>query len=245
MVIARLPSCGLAHSRGGDARGQAAPGQACALRPIACGRSGSLLRSEAWETPQSCHFPGVGCRHRPCRGPARRQTLPRRTAMTIRASHTVFFPSGTANLLHFFGGIEMKNAFVLLIGIALVGPALAQQPPSPPAPSSAEAGNGSVRYAPNAERLADGQYRAEVRRNNGAPGADEIAWSSAPHASAPEAIKEACKMIEMVYVPGTRCPAAAVASKKAIQRPAQAKAATKPAPATAVKKVGVISQVSG
>jgi hypothetical protein len=165
--------------------------------------------------------------------------------MTIRASHTVFFPSGTANLLHFFGGMEMKNAFVLLIGIALVGPALAEQPPSPPAPSSAEAGNGSVRYAPNAERLADGQYRAEVRRNNGAPGADEIAWSSAPHASAPEAIKEACKMIEMVYVPGTRCPTAAVASKKAIQRPAQAKAATKPATATAVKKVGVISQVSG
>ncbi len=140
----------------------------------------------------------------------------------------------------------MKSPFVLLIGMALVGPALAQQPPSPPAPPLAAAAGGAVRYVPNAQRLADGQYRAEVRRNNGAPGADEIAWSSAPHANAPEAIKEACKMIETVYAPGARCQAGAVASKKAMLPPRQAKPGPKPATTTAaVKKVGIVSQVSG
>ena len=103
----------------------------------------------------------------------------------------------------------MNMLVALLLGLALTAPAFAQERP---APAAATLATGTVHYSASAQRLPDGQFRAEVRR--GKAGSEEIAWSSAPHATLPEAVKEACKMIEAVYAPGTPCPTAANASSK-------------------------------
>src|SRR6185295_8749626 len=114
--------------------------------------------------------------------------------------------AGPANC-PFFGDLPMKRLMALLLGTMLSAPALAQAPSAaPPAPPAAA--NGGARYAPAAQRLGEGQYRAEVRRSGAAVGADEVAWSSAPHATMADAVREACKMIETVYTPGMPCPVA-------------------------------------
>ena len=107
----------------------------------------------------------------------------------------------------------MKRLMALLLGTMLSAPALAQAPSAAP-PAAA---NGGVRYAPAAHRLGEGQYRAEVRRSGAAVGADEVAWSSAPHATMADAVRAACKMIETVYAPGMPC---AVAGPKKTATPA-------------------------
>ena len=106
-----------------------------------------------------------------------------------------------------FGGRDMKSPMLLLLSLTLIAPASAQQLPASPPPSAA-AKNGTLQYLPAAQRLPAGNYRAEVRRGDAAAGTDEVAWSSAPHASMPDALREACKMIETVYTPGMRCPPA-------------------------------------
>jgi len=136
----------------------------------------------------------------------------------------------------------MKRLVSLLLGLVLTAPAFAQERP---APAAATLATGMVHYAASAQRLPDGQFRAEVRRGNA--GSEEVAWSSAPHATLPEALKEACKMIEAVYAPGTPCPAAANASSK--KTPAlgiETKPLAKTAAGSAAKtKVGAASPVSG
>jgi hypothetical protein len=136
----------------------------------------------------------------------------------------------------------MKRLVSLLLGLVLTTPAFAQERPTPAAATPATA---SVHYAASAQRLPDGQFRAEVRRGNG--GSEEIAWSSAPHATQPEALKEACKMIEAVYAPGTPCPAVAnAAAKKTPALGTESKPLAKTAAGGAAKaKVGVVSPVSG
>jgi len=135
----------------------------------------------------------------------------------------------------------MKSPVALLLGMTLITPAFAQAPPL--APSAA---NTSVRYAPNAQRQGDGQYRAEVRRGGSAGGADEIAWSSAPHATLGDALSEACKMIETVYAPGARCPLPGGEAKKTAQPAPEAKTQPKStARAVAKAKLGAVSAVSG
>jgi hypothetical protein len=133
----------------------------------------------------------------------------------------------------------MKCPTALMLGMLLIAPAFAQAPTADPARAVA-----SVRYAPHAQRLGDGQFRAEVRRSAAAGNADEVAWSSAPHATLAEALREACKMIEAVYAPGTRCP---VPERKKIAQPAAgAKSAPKAVRGNAAKtKVGAVSPVSG
>ncbi len=106
----------------------------------------------------------------------------------------------------------MKSLVSLLFGLALTTVAVAQERPIPA--TVAPLANGTVNYSPNAQRQADGQYRAEVRRGNSVAGSEEIAWSSAPHATIPDALREACRMIETVYAPGSPCPAAAAAGAK-------------------------------
>jgi len=134
----------------------------------------------------------------------------------------------------------MKRLMALLLGTMLSAPALAQGPSAPPA----AAANGGVRYAPVTQRLGEGQYRAEVRRSGAAADADEVAWSSAPHATMADAMREACKMIETVYTPGMPCP---VAGPKKTAAPA---GESKPAPKAvagngAKAKTGPVSPVSG
>jgi len=135
----------------------------------------------------------------------------------------------------------MKSPMALLLGMSLMAPAFAQAPLGAPAPAMA-----SVRYAPTAQRLGDGQFRAEVRRAGAAADQDEIAWSSAPHATLTEALREACKMIETVYAPGTRCPLPASPAKKTVQPAPAAKSAPKAASGNATTaKLGAVSPVSG
>lgn len=132
----------------------------------------------------------------------------------------------------------MKRLIVLLLGTMLCAPALAQG--SSPLPAAA---NGGVRYVPRAERLGDGHYRAEVRRSAGALDADEVAWSSAPHATTADALRAACKMIETVYAPGMPCPATA---KKAAAPAGDGKPVTKAVANIAAKAKGeATSPVSG
>jgi hypothetical protein len=136
----------------------------------------------------------------------------------------------------------MKRLMALLLGTMLSAPALAQGPSAPPPPAAAA--NGGVRYAPVTQRLGEGQYRAEVRRSGAAADADEVAWSSAPHATMADALREACKMIETVYTPGMPCP---VAGPKKTAAPARE---SKPAPKAvagngAKAKTGPVSPVSG
>src|SRR4029077_15867132 len=106
----------------------------------------------------------------------------------------------------------MKWLVSLLFGLALTTVAVAQERPTPA--MAAPAANARVNSPPNAQRQADGQYRAEVRRGNSVAGSEEIAWSSAPHATMPDALREACRMIETVYAPGSSCPAAPAAGGK-------------------------------
>jgi hypothetical protein len=133
----------------------------------------------------------------------------------------------------------MKCPTALMLGMLLVAPAFAQAPTPDPSPA-----NLSLRYAPHAQRLGEGQFRAEVRRSAPGGNADEVAWSSAPHATLAAALREACKMIETVYAPGTRCPVPD--SKKLAQPAPAAKSAPKAVSADAAKaKVGAPSPVSG
>jgi len=128
----------------------------------------------------------------------------------------------------------MKCPTALMLSMLLIAPAFAQAPIA----------NQGVRYAPHAQRLGDGQFRAEVRRRASAGTADEVAWSSAPHATPAEALREACKMIETVYAPGTPCPPPD--SKKIAQPAPAAKSVPKAASGDAAKaKVGAVSPVSG
>jgi hypothetical protein len=134
----------------------------------------------------------------------------------------------------------MKRLIVLLLGTMLCVPALAQGSSPPPA----AAANAAVRYAPRAERLGDGHYRAEVRRSAGALDADEVAWSSAPHATTADALRAACKMIETVYTPGLPCPA--TAPKKAAAPASEGKPVAKVVANIGAKaKSGAVSPVSG
>jgi hypothetical protein len=138
----------------------------------------------------------------------------------------------------------MKCPTALILGMLLVAPAFAQAPTTDP--SSA---NRSVRYAADAQRLGDGQFRAEVRRRASAGNADEVAWSSAPHATRAEALREACKMIETVYAPGTRCPppdSKKIAQPAPAAKSAPAKSAPKAVSGNVAKaKLGSVSPVSG
>ena len=135
----------------------------------------------------------------------------------------------------------MTRLLSWLVSLALMAPAFAQERPAP----AAAVGAGMVRYSAAAQRLPDGQYRAEVRRANGAGGSDEIAWSSAPHATMPQALREACKMIETAYAPGTTCPTAANASaRKTPVLASEGKPVTKAA-VSAKAKVGEATPASG
>ena len=136
----------------------------------------------------------------------------------------------------------MKRLVSLLLGLVLTAPAFAQERP---APAAATFATGMVHYSASAQRLPDGQFRAEVRRGNA--GSEEIAWSSAPHATQPEALKEACKMIESVYAPGTPCPGAANASgKKTPALGSESKPLAKTSAGSGAKaKAGGASPVSG
>jgi hypothetical protein len=93
----------------------------------------------------------------------------------------------------------MKIAMSVLFALLLTIPALAQQP----TPSTQAVATTKARYTPATERLPDGLYRAEVRR--AVAGGDEVAWSSAPHATMADALREACKMMETVYQPEAPC----------------------------------------
>jgi hypothetical protein len=131
----------------------------------------------------------------------------------------------------------MKSLMALLLGMTLIAPAFAQAPAAAPSPAST-----GLRYAPKAQRLGDGQFRAEVRRGD----ADEVAWSSAPHATLGAALGEACKMIETVYAPGTRCPLPGSEPRKGAPPASEAKTQPKLTRANAGKaKRGVVSAVSG
>ncbi|HEU0060183.1 MAG TPA: hypothetical protein VFR19_09930 [Hyphomicrobiaceae bacterium] len=135
----------------------------------------------------------------------------------------------------------MKRLMALLLGIMLSAPALAQSPAPPPVAAAANAG---VRYAPGAHRLGEGQYRAEVRRRGAAGDAEEIAWSSGPHATMADALREACKMIATVYAPGMPCPVAA--PKKAATPSSESKPAAKAVAVSGAKaNGGPVSPVSG
>jgi hypothetical protein len=135
----------------------------------------------------------------------------------------------------------MKSLMALLLGMTLIAPAFAQAPPA--APSAA---NTSLHYAPKAQRLGDGQFRAEVWRGGAVGNADEVAWSSAPHATLGVALGEACKMIETVYAPGTRCPLPGSVGKKGAQPAPEANAHPKSTRGNAAKaKLGAVSAASG
>ena len=140
----------------------------------------------------------------------------------------------------------MKSPMLLLLSLMLIAPASAQQLPASP-PPSASAKNGTLQYLPAAQRLPAGNYRAEVRRGDAAAGTDEVAWSSAPHATMPDALREACKMIETVYAPGMRCPPAPVTiAKKTLASATVAKPMVKAAaPNNAKRTVVAASPVSG
>jgi hypothetical protein len=140
----------------------------------------------------------------------------------------------------------MKSPMFLLLSVILIAPASAQQLPAS-SPASAAAKIGTLQYAPAAHRLPAGNYRAEVRRGDAAAGADEVAWSSAPHATLSDALREACKMIETVYAPGMRCPPAPVTSaKKTLANATVRKPMVKTAAANSAKRTDVAtSPVSG
>src|SRR5262245_34334023 len=135
----------------------------------------------------------------------------------------------------------MKPLMALLLVTMLSCPALAQ---APLAASPAAAANGGARYAPGAHRLGDGQYRAEVRRNGVAGDVEEVAWSSAPHASMADDLREACKMIETVYAPALPWPRPA--AEKVDAPPSESKRAPKAVVASGAKaKSGQASPVRG
>jgi len=123
----------------------------------------------------------------------------------------------------------MKSPLCLLLSLALLLTALATARAQDPAAATVAA-----RYTPGAQRLDSGQYGAEVRR--AVLDSDEVAWSSAPYATMAEALREACRMIETVYQPGSPCPAAPVAgaNQMAAHTPERGKpppVATAPKPA--------------
>ena len=92
----------------------------------------------------------------------------------------------------------MKWLSVMLWGLALITPALAQDQRAQSA------------YSASAQLMNDGQYRAEVWRRDGATGHNELAWSNATtHATMTKAMDEACTALKEFYDPSTSCGRAA------------------------------------
>jgi hypothetical protein len=104
----------------------------------------------------------------------------------------------------------MKIGIVLLCGLALLAPALAQDrgteftPTTPQTPVAST----QYRYAPDVQLMVDGSYRAEVRRRDTVTGRVDIAWSSAPYVTKTDAMREACTTIRTIYDPNRFCPPA-------------------------------------
>jgi hypothetical protein len=126
-----------------------------------------------------------------------------------------------------------ETSFVLLCGLAVVAPALAQNRGAEPMPATPQTPVASTqyRYSPDAQLMADGRYRAEVRRQNAATGQDEIAWSSAPYSTMTDAMREACTTIQTTYDPNRSC------------RPAQQQQSTAPPGAGDAKKATSVPEV--
>ena len=92
----------------------------------------------------------------------------------------------------------MKWLSVMLWGLALITPALAQDQRAQSA------------YSASAQLMNDGQYRAEVWRRDGATGRNELAWNNAAtHATMTKAMDEACTALKQFYDPTASCTRAA------------------------------------
>jgi hypothetical protein len=102
----------------------------------------------------------------------------------------------------------MKTPIVLLCSLALLAPAVAQNRGTGPTPITPQTPVASTRYrySPDAQLMADGRYRAEVRRRDAATGRDDIAWNSAPYLTMTDAMREACTTIQSLYDPNRSCP---------------------------------------